>query len=201
MPLGKRNLYVGGAGAGPVSANLEALPFPDATFEVIECDAGLEHVGHVEAAVRELNSVLCPGSLFHIVVPFCHPFHEYPRDFRRFTPDDLRALAPDVEVVAEGWRTGPPATLLVLTLEWFNLWLQSRIWRTVVHGIAGWLLFPLRYMDVSLFESQAAGRIGTTATSGSENLRSKACRGHYTKEKALKPRFQSSRNWLGRSFR
>jgi integrase len=32
--------------------------------------------------------------LWHIVVPFCHPFHEYPKDFRRFTR----------EVVGLRWR-------------------------------------------------------------------------------------------------
>jgi hypothetical protein len=100
------------------------------------------------------------GGFVHLVTPFCHPFHEYPRDYRRFTPDGLKELARDMEVVAEGWRTGPTATMLVFTLEYVKLLLPWRIWRVVVHGVLGWLLFPLRYLDLLLLRSSAAARIG-----------------------------------------
>jgi hypothetical protein len=57
------------------------------------------------------------------VTPFCHPFHEYPRDFRRFTVDGLKQLCGGTfETIAEGWRTGPTATMLVFTLEYVKLW-------------------------------------------------------------------------------
>src|SRR5258708_4973794 len=57
--LGRWNLYMGGAGRGvegyvnidlfavpdvDVAADAELLPFPDATFQRVECDAVLEHV-------------------------------------------------------------------------------------------------------------------------------------------------------------
>ena len=175
MPLGKRNLYIGGAGVRPdgyvnldlfavpgvdVSADVEHLPFADCTFQAVECDAVLEHVRNPETAMREIERVTSAGGYIHVVTPFCHPFHEYPRDYRRFTIDGLKALAPGLEVVAEGWRTGPTATLLVFTLEWLKLWFDSRLWRAFAHGIFGWLLSPLRYLDLWLLRSQQAGRIG-----------------------------------------
>ena len=95
-----------------------------------------------------------------LVTPFCHPFHEYPRDYRRFTPDGLKELAGKMDVVAEGWRTGPTATMLVFTLEYVKLLLPWRIWRVAVHGILGWLLFPWRYLDLILLKSPTAARIG-----------------------------------------
>src|SRR5215831_1496174 len=132
MPLGTRNLYIGGAGARPegyinvdlfavpgvdVSADVEHLPFPDGLFGCVECDAVLEHVRDAQAAMRELERVTAPGGFIHVVTPFCHPFHEYPRDYRRFSLDGLKAMAPGLEIVAEGWRTGPTATMLVFALE------------------------------------------------------------------------------------
>ena len=57
---------------------------------------------------RELSRVLAPGGYVHLVTPFCHPFHEYPKDYRRFTPDGLKQLAGELEAVAEGWRPGQP---------------------------------------------------------------------------------------------
>jgi SAM-dependent methyltransferase len=174
--LGRWNLYLGGAGRAvsgyvnldlfalpgvDVAADAEALPFPCDLFTRIECDAVLEHVRHPEQVVREMARVLAPGGTIHVVTPFCHPFHEYPRDFRRFTLDGLKELAPpELEVVAEGWRTGPTATLLVFTLEYAKLLLPWRWWRIAAHGVLGWLLFPLRYLDLVLLRSPAAGRIG-----------------------------------------
>jgi hypothetical protein len=96
----------------------------------------------------------------HLVTPFCHPFHEYPRDYRRFTLDGLKLLVPGLEVVAEGWRTGPTATLLVFTLEYVKAMLPWRWWRAGTHFALGWALFPLRYLDVAALRTGRAGRIG-----------------------------------------
>jgi len=175
FPLGRWNLYVGGAGrrvdgyvnldlfAVPgvdVAADAHSLPFREALFQRIECDAVLEHVTDPECVVRELERVLAPGGYLHLVTPFCHPFHEYPRDYRRFTPDGLKLLAGEMEVVAAGWRTGPTATILVFVIEYVKLLLPWRAWRAVAHFTLGWLLFPLRYLDLELLGSPYAGRIG-----------------------------------------
>ena len=175
FPLGRWNLYIGGAGrivqgyvnidllAMPgvnVVANAEQLPFPASLFQRVECDAVLEHVRSPERVICEIRRVLAPGGYLHLVTPFCHPFHEYPRDFRRFTIDGLKELAGPMEVVACGWRTGPTATLLVVLIEYVKLLLPFRAWRALSHFAAGWILFPLRYLDLLLFTSPAAGRIG-----------------------------------------
>ena len=174
-PLGRWNLYIGGAGARvdgyvnvdlvalpgvDVVANAERLPFRGSVFQRVECDAVLEHVECPDRVMGEIERVLAPGGFAHIVSPFCHPFHEYPRDFRRFTPDGLKQLAGSLEVVAEGWRTGPTATLLVFVLEYVKAWLPWRQARVVAHGLLGWLLFPLRYLDLILLRSRRAGQIG-----------------------------------------
>jgi SAM-dependent methyltransferase len=175
FPLGRWNLYVGGAGRTvpgyvnldlfpmpgvDVAADGHELPFAAARFQRIECDAVLEHVRDPERVVGELVRVLAPGGYLHLVTPFCHPFHEYPKDYRRFTLDGLKLLAPVVVVVAQGWRTGPAATLLVVSLEFAKCLLPWRWWRVLAHFTLGWLLFPLRYLDLALLKTARAGRIG-----------------------------------------
>ena len=175
-PLGRWNLYIGGAGAvvpgyvnidlSPtagvdVVADAECLPFPANVFQRVECDAVLEHVRCPETVMREIERVLAPGGFAHLVTPFCHPFHEYPRDYRRFTLDGLKQLnRGTLDVVSEGWRTGPTATMLVFTLEYVKLWASSRGWRALVHFALGWLLFPLRYLDLLFFRTARAGQLG-----------------------------------------
>ena len=174
-PLGRWNLYIGGAGSRvdgyvnvdlfllpgvDVVANAEALPFRTAIFQRVECDAVLEHVERPELVMGEITRVLAPGGFAHVVVPFCHPFHEYPRDFRRFTLDGLKQLAGSLQVVAEGWRTGPTATLLVFIFEYVKLWLPWRPARVAAHGVLGWLLSPFRYLDLILFRWPRARQLG-----------------------------------------
>jgi SAM-dependent methyltransferase len=174
-PLGRWNLYIGGAGRTvpgyvnldlfplpgvDVAADAEQLPFACDLFQRVECDAVLEHVRDPVRVMEEIRRVLAPGGFAHLVTPFCHPFHEYPRDFRRFSPDGLREIAGGFDVIAAGWRTGPTATMLVFTLEYMKLWLPWRAWRVLAHGILGWVLFPLRYLDLLLMRSPYAGRIG-----------------------------------------
>ena len=174
-PLGRWNLYIGGGGcvvdgylnvdlfpfAGvDVIADAEKLPFEDNLFQRVECDAVLEHVRKPEIVMREIERVLKPGGFAHIVTPFAHPFHEYPKDYRRFTIDGLREIGGGLKVVASGWRTGPTATMLVFTIEYAKLLLPWRWWRVLAHGVLGWVLFPFRYIDLLLFRSPEARRIG-----------------------------------------
>ncbi len=44
-----------------VKMNIEAIPFPENTFDVIFCNHVLEHVEHFDVAVKELYRVLKPG--------------------------------------------------------------------------------------------------------------------------------------------
>ncbi len=174
-PLGRWNLYIGGAGSHvdgyvnvdlfplpgvDVVANAEALPFRSGCFRRVECDAVLEHVENPEIVMQEITRATEPGGFVHLVTPFCHPFHEYPKDFRRFTIDGLRQLGRELELVKAGWRTGPSATLIVFLLEYVKTFLPNRGTRAVAHGLLGWLLFPLRYLDVPLRRSPRYGHIG-----------------------------------------
>jgi SAM-dependent methyltransferase len=174
-PLGRFNLYLGGANRRvpgyinldiasvpgvDVQADAHHLPFGSDLFTRVECDAVLEHVTSPAGVMNEIRRVLAPGGFAHLVVPFCHPFHQYPRDFHRFSIDGLSLLAGDLEIIDRGWRTGPTATLLVFFLEYVKLWLPWKWWRVAVHGVLGWAFAPIRYLDLLLLRSPDAGRIG-----------------------------------------
>jgi len=174
-PLGRWNLYIGGAGSivkgfinldlfllpgVDVVADAALLPFSASVFQRVECDAVLEHVRRPEIVMREIERVLKPGGFAHVVTPFCHPFHEYPKDYHRFTLDGLKEISGGLHVIAQGWRTGPTATILVFLLEYLKLMLPWRWWRAVAHGVFGWVFFPFRYLDLLLLKSAQAGRIG-----------------------------------------
>lgn len=168
-------LFVGGAGRAirpgflnvdlvyfpgvDVVADVENLPFKTDSIAAIECDAVLEHVRQPMNAVVELARVLRPGGLLHVVVPFCHPFHEYPRDYQRWTLDGLRELLSQFEILDLGLRTGPTATLLTFLLEYVKIVSPRRL-RKAAYGVCGWLLWPFRYLDWWLMQKPEAAVLG-----------------------------------------
>jgi len=168
-------LFVGGAGGAvqpgflnldiayfpgvDLVADIECLPFPDRSIVAIECDAVLEHVRRPSNAIVEFARVLRPGGFLHVVVPFCHPFHEYPRDYQRWTIDGLRELLREFETVDIGLRTGPTATLLSFVLEYVKI-ISPRPLRKAAYAVCGWVIWPLRYLDVWLMQRPEGGIMG-----------------------------------------
>ena len=69
-------------------------------------------------------------------------------------------MAAGLEVIADGWRTGPSATMLVFTFEFVKMLLPWKSWRALAHTALGWTLWPLRYLDVYLLRSPYVHRLG-----------------------------------------
>jgi len=157
-----RKLFIGGAGGVvpqgyfnvdlvemdgvDIVADIERLPFVNESITAIDCDAVLEHVRDASGAVAELHRVLQPGGYLHVVVPFCQAFHAYPSDYRRWTTEGLKQLLGQFEIVDVGVRAGPTATLLSVFLEYLKLPFDGLAGKAV-YAVAGWLLWPLRYLD------------------------------------------------------
>lgn len=71
---------------------LEQMPFEDATFDSILCNAVLEHVDDADESMQELARAIKPDGHVVVAVPFLQPFHAAPGDFRRYTAEGLADL-------------------------------------------------------------------------------------------------------------
>jgi SAM-dependent methyltransferase len=78
--------------ADVVVGPIEVMPFADASFDSVLCNAVLEHVQNADRAIRELARVVRKGGHVVIAVPFLQPYHACPGDFRRYTADGLAQL-------------------------------------------------------------------------------------------------------------
>ena len=65
-PYTSIDLAVGKAG---IQANLEALPFEEASFDLLFCSHVLEHVENDRLAIAEMFRVLSPGGVAYVMVP------------------------------------------------------------------------------------------------------------------------------------
>jgi SAM-dependent methyltransferase len=121
-----------------VHAPLDDVPFEDGHFDVVFCNAVLEHVERPAVVVNELSRVLRPGGLLYLTVAFLQPEHNDPGDYCRFSREGLRRLVRDAgcqPLVAEGVHS------VYQTLAWIvDEWLGPR--RDVRAAAAKWVLFP-----------------------------------------------------------
>lgn len=72
--------------------SIEAIPVPDASFDVVLCLQVLEHVPDPPAAVRELRRVVRPGGRVLASTHGVYPYHPNPDDFWRWTHTGLDKL-------------------------------------------------------------------------------------------------------------
>jgi SAM-dependent methyltransferase len=151
------NLDVAPSAGVDIVANAARLPFTESSCELIACLALLEHVENPEKVVREMHRVLKPGGEAQIVVPFCHPYHAYPADYSRFSREQLQTLFADFRDVEIGIRTGPTTTMLTFLTYYLKLILPvhcgnsfRRAANRLIVGAAGWIMFPLKYLDAWL---------------------------------------------------
>jgi SAM-dependent methyltransferase len=68
-----------------VLGDLEALPFPDRTFDAAINIVTLEHVLDPARVLCELGRVLAPGGRLLLVAPLQWEEHQQPHDYGRFT--------------------------------------------------------------------------------------------------------------------
>lgn len=85
--------------------DIHDLRFPDESYDVVVCNAVLEHVASPEQAIGELRRVLRPGGRIWVEVPFNQPYHAAPADFWRVTPSGLRIWMRGFEETALGFFT------------------------------------------------------------------------------------------------
>jgi SAM-dependent methyltransferase len=126
------------------------LPFPDASFDAVVCQAVLEHVMDPPRVVAEMRRVLVPGGLLYAEVPFMQQVHEGAYDLTRYTYVGLRRLFRDFDEVAAGPVCGP-----AMALAW-----SARYLAIALFGRAGNLLplltFWLPWLDRRLIDRPGA---------------------------------------------
>jgi SAM-dependent methyltransferase len=75
--------------------SIEAIPVPDASFDVVLCLQVLEHVPDPAAAIRELRRAVRSGGRVLLSTHGIYPFHPNPDDLWRWTHAGLERLFRD----------------------------------------------------------------------------------------------------------
>jgi SAM-dependent methyltransferase len=88
-------------------ADVEALPFADASVGTVLAMNTFEHVARFWRGFAEIYRVLRPDGALFVSCPFYFHIHSHPSDYWRFTPQALHVLLEDYPSRIVGWH-GPP---------------------------------------------------------------------------------------------
>ncbi len=98
--------------------DVQALGFPDESFNAVVCWSVLEHVPDPQQAIREMHRILKPGGSIWVQLPFLFPYHADPHDYWRVTPSGLRAWMRDFEEKSCGCDYWAGTSIVAATFFW-----------------------------------------------------------------------------------
>jgi SAM-dependent methyltransferase len=103
---------------------LHEIPVDDGFFDVVICNAVLEHVANPDEVLDEFSRVTTSGGLLYLCVPFMQPEHLDPTDYQRYTLPGLERL-----VEQHGFAVAESGGVhsVYVTLAWIvNDWLSPK---------------------------------------------------------------------------
>ncbi len=136
----------------------EAIPFLDNCFDLVICEAVLEHVPNPADIVSEIWRVLKPGGQVYVEIPFLQGFHADPHDYQRYTLPGIEQLMCHFAKLESGIAVGPSSAMVWIIREYIPLFFPQFMQKIVALGTA-WLVAPLKYLDKWLSHKPEASRI------------------------------------------
>lgn len=145
-----------------IVADAHNLPFNNNEFDLVICQALLEHVQKPPGVVKEIHRVLKPQGLVYIEVPFLQGYHSDPTDYTRYTALGLETLMDDhFKKLESGVNIGPASTLAWILREIPAIIFNHEICYQITRALFGWLTFWIKYLDLILINRQHAFKIAS----------------------------------------
>ena len=124
------------------------LPFADATFDAVVCQAVLEHVLDPERVVGEIHRVLVPDGLVYSEIPFMMQVHGGAFDVTRYTLLGHRRLYRCFEELRSGMQGGPGMALAWTIWYFLRSCATTRLGRAAAYGVTrAFFSWPLLFDD------------------------------------------------------
>ena len=73
--------------------------FGEQSFDVVVTSSSMEHIEDWRTALSNMKRVCKNGGMLLFIAPSDWPFHEYPGDFWRYGPEDIREIFSDFDVL------------------------------------------------------------------------------------------------------
>ena len=129
-------------------ADIQRLPFANASVDGVICTYVLEHVADARACIDEIVRVVKPGGQIYISVPFIFPTHPDPLDRWRWTLDGLRYSLRDFDEIEAGNAGGPFSAYVAITPTLLGSAFSNFYLFNAFRFALGWLMWPFKFLDI-----------------------------------------------------
>lgn len=136
-----------------IIGNADALPLKDKIFDLVICQAVLEHVSNPQKVVKEIHRVLKPEGLVYAEIPFLQGFHPDPSDYQRYTIQGIEYLFSNFKKIESGIAVGPSSTLSWILRKYPTLFFNNKYLSRGLEFIFGWITFPIKYLDYLIIKT------------------------------------------------
>jgi SAM-dependent methyltransferase len=136
--------------AADIVGSIDAIPVPDASFDVVLCTQVLEHVPEPARAVGELRRVTAPGGRVLASTHGVQVYHPAPEDYWRWTHTGLERLFRqngDWEAVTVTPSSGTAACLGALIAIYVDLLGKRTHTRPLTRGVVAGVNVGARALD------------------------------------------------------
>ncbi len=144
-----------------VIGDVHQLPFRDQCFDLVICQAVLEHVHRPHRAVDEMFRVASNGGYVYAEVPFLQPYHAAPNDFQRYTSEGLRELFRQFTQVNVGICAGPLSALNWFLLELVDVVVLKSAIKRVLRGLLRLIMRRTLFLDKHLSNKSSAYKLAS----------------------------------------
>lgn len=137
-----------------IVGNADTLPFKNEIFDIVICQAVLEHVSNPQVVVKEIYRILKKEGLVYAEVPFLQGFHPDPCDYQRYTIQGIEYLFSDFKKIESGVAVGPSSALSWFLRKYPSLFFNNKYLSRGLEFIFGWITFPIKYLDYFLIKTK-----------------------------------------------
>ena len=130
-----------------VVADAENMPFDNGTFDLVVCQAVLEHVQNPKNIINEINRVLKKKGLFYCTGPFLQGYHADPYDFQRFTLKGMENLLDNYEILQKGVSSGPFSAIAWIIRDLLTIGSKKTIIYNFSRLISSIISYPISLID------------------------------------------------------
>ncbi len=130
-----------------VVADAENMPFDNGTFDLVVCQAVLEHVQNPKNIVNEINRVLKKQGLFYCTVPFLQGYHADPYDFQRYTQKGIEHLLNNFVILQKGTSSGPFSAMAWILRDLLTFGSKKTMIYNFSRLISSIISYPISLLD------------------------------------------------------
>ncbi len=130
-----------------IVADASDMPFSDKTFDLIICQAVLEHIKDPKKVISEIKRVLKKEGFLYCTVPFLQGYHADPDDYQRYTTQGIKYLLSDFKIIYQGVSSGPFSTIAWIIRDLFTFGKKGCFLYRSSRFISSLLSYPVSLID------------------------------------------------------